>query len=35
MIQNELYFKKRNGNYDNYGINLITMGELRPIKVHP
>ncbi len=35
MIQNDLYFKKRNGNYDNYGINLITMGELRPIKVHP
>lgn len=35
MLQNELYFKKRNGSYDNYGINLITMGEFRPYKVHP
>ncbi len=35
MVQNELYFKKRNGSYDNYGINLITMGEQRPYKVRP
>ena len=35
MLQNELYFKKRNGSFDNHGINLITMGELRPFKVQP
>lgn len=35
MLQNEFYFKKKNGTYDNYGINLVTMGEQLPYKAQP
>jgi len=35
MLQHEYYFKKRNGYWENYGINFIGVRELRPLRLKP